>query len=150
MYLWTIAGFAVGTFVVWLILFNRRGRRREREQAKQRGSQSATDFALLFNTPTQCFIAEKLFPYLQMGTFSHQVSFRKDDRLWEPPLSFVRDQVADNLGLGFWDEIDLGLTAEGSSLGDVLAASVATVGELVEAISALYAERHGLVENRQR
>jgi hypothetical protein len=84
-----------------------------------------------------------------MNTFTHQFSFRRDDRLWEPPLRFIRDAVADNLALGFWDEIDLGLTAQGG-LGDSFMASVATVGELVEAISALYTERYGPVADRQR
>ena len=135
----------LGALATWIVVFNVRGRRRERSIRKERGVQTACDFAVLFDTPTQRFIAEKLFPYLQKGTFSKDFSFCKDDKLWSPPLALVPDDLEDNLRLGFWDELDLGLTAEDQGFSRSVL-SVATVGELVERISAIYEERYGSVE----
>jgi|SRR5215472_2052823 len=137
----------LGALVAWITVFNVRGRERERLIRNERGVQSASGFAALFNTPTQKFIAEKLFTYLQLGTFTREFAFSKDDRLWSAPLAFVQDDLEDNLRQGFWDDIGFGVTAEdhGFSRGVL---SVETVGDLVERISAIYEERYGTVENR--
>jgi len=144
----SLAGAA--TVVVWIALHNVRGRRRERELTASRGEQTATDFAALFESPSEQFIAEKLLPYLQMSTFTKQFAFRRDDALWGAPLNFVEDDVEDNLRCGFWDELDLGLTGEDSELARSLFSSATTVGQLVEAITGLYTRRYGSIEHRSR
>jgi len=138
-----ISGLLVGSAVVaGITIFNVRGRRRERKMQAERGAQTAADFASLFDTATERFIAGKLFPYLQMSTFTKQFSFRLDDKLWEPPLQFVKDDVEDNLHLGFWDDLELGLSAEHDGFGaQVLSAR--TIGDLVHTIAAIYRDRYG-------
>lgn len=136
-----IAAIFIGVVALttWIVVINIRGRRRERLVREQRGVQSAQDFAALFKTPTQRFIAERLFPYLQMATFTKQFSFSKDDRLWAAPLAFVQDDFEDNLE-GFWHQLDLGLTAEGQEFSQNIF-SAETVGELVERIGSIYEGR---------
>lgn len=135
---------AVGVVVIYVAAFNRRGRKHERQIRLQRGVQTAGDFAALFHAPIEQYIAEKLFSYLQMGTFTKQFSFSRDDKLWEPPLSFVKDDMEDNLQLGFWDELDLGLTAEDGKFRDQYL-SARTVGELVQIIASIYSSRYSSV-----
>lgn len=133
--------------VVWITIHNVLGRRRERELTARRGEQSVADFAALFDSPSERFIAEKLFRYLQMSTFTRHFAFRRNDALWGPPLSFIRDDVEDNLRLGFWDELELGLTAEDPQFARSLFSSATTVGQLVEATTRLYTRRYGSVEH---
>jgi hypothetical protein len=144
-----IAMVSAGALVGWTIAWNISRRRRERQVLNERRAQTATDFALLFDTPTQRHVAEKLFRYLQMGTFTRQFSFRAEDHLWHSPLRFVQDDLEDNLRLGFWDELDLGLTSETSDFATSLLSSVETVGDLVNRIVTIYEDRYGTVESRQ-
>ena len=138
----------VTALAIWIAIHNVQGRRRERELTSRRGEQTAADFAALFESPSERFIAAKLFPYLQLGTFTRRFAFRRDDSLWGPPLNFVKDDVEDNLRLGFWDELELGLTAEDSGIAESLFLSSSTVSELVAAIASIYTTRYGSVEHR--
>ena len=141
-----ISGVLAGSaFVAWITVINVRGRKRERQMQTERGAQTAANFASLFDSPTERFIAEKLFSYLQIATFTKQFSFRRDDKLWEPPLRFVQDEFVDNLRFGFWDELELGLSAEDEAFATRFL-SARTVGELVHAIATIYSDRHGSVE----
>lgn len=128
---------------IWIVQHNVRGRKRERE----RGPQTASEFALLYEAPTERFVAEKIHPYLQMSTFTRQVRLQKDDLLWESPLNFVQDDVEDNLRIGFWDELSLGLSAERVDFAPPIFAGVRTVGDLVSAIAAIYEAKYGVMES---
>jgi hypothetical protein len=132
---------AVAAFGVWTLAFNIRGRRREREIVLERGKQTASDFAALFPDLEQQQVAEKLFAYLQRGTFTRHFSFRKDDFLWKPPLEFVPDNLEDDLNEGFWAELGVGLAlANDEEKRSVFSSQ--TVAELVAAITNLYSSRH--------
>jgi hypothetical protein len=61
----------------------------------------------------------------------------------------VKDDVEDNLQLGFWDELDLGLTAEDPDFGHQYL-SEETVGDLVQTIAAIYSNQYGTVAPSRR
>jgi hypothetical protein len=134
---------SISAIVLWIAAFNVSGRKREREIQTKRGVQDASAFASLFHTPSERFIAEKLYPYLQLQTFTKKFSFRETDLLWIPPLRFVEDDLWDDLQAGFWDEIGLGLTAEASGFAESII-SVSTVGELVRAVAKIYSNRYSV------
>jgi len=136
-----VGSLAVVEFGAWTFAFNIRGRRREREIVLERGEQTAADFAALFPDLEQQQVAEKLFAYLQRGTFTRHFSFRKDDFLWKPPLEFVPDDLDADLNEGFWAELGVGLAlANDAERRSVFSAQ--TVAELVAAITNLYRSRH--------
>jgi hypothetical protein len=136
-----VGSLAVAALVVWTTVFNIRGRRREREIVLQRGGQTASDFAALFEDVKQQRVAEKLFPYLQRETFTRHFSFSKDDLLWKPPLGFTPDDLDSDLNEGFWAELGLGLALATDAEAKQVFSSQ-TVGELVAAITNIYSSRY--------
>jgi hypothetical protein len=137
MYILIAALLGIGALVVWTVVFNARGREYEREVVRERGRQSPTDFGGLFASDTERLFAEKLFSYLQMETFTRDFAFRADDELWNPPLRFDRDDLAEDLG-EFWDDLDL--IVDTDTVGAILAS--ATVGDLVRGIARVYCDQH--------
>lgn len=86
---------AVMPLIVW---FNIRLRKRERRFLKERGEQSAADFAALFENKSEQLAARLLFHKLRSMTAMGNVPrLRKDDQLQGPPLFLVPDDLSEEL-----------------------------------------------------
>ena len=141
---------SAGALTAWIVQYKSLRRRREELRSAQRGYQTASSFAALFHTPTERFVAEKIFNYLQLETITGQFSFQKDDLLWDAPLSFAKDDLVGSLRFGFWHQLNLGLSAELYGFASQIMSRVKTVGELVCEISCLYEQRYGSIKSSQK
>lgn len=86
---------AVAPFIVW---FNVRLRRRERRFVRERGEQSAADFAALFANKSEQRAAMLVFQRLQgMTATGRMPRLEKEDQLSGPPLFLVSDDLTQEL-----------------------------------------------------
>lgn len=141
-----IAG-GFSAFVAYTVLFNVRGHKAERSLAQVRGVQNAIAFAEFFPTDAERVVARTLYPRLQRLTFTRELPFSKEDRLFSHPYSgsILSNEVTAHC-LSFddedlWDDIvavltELGCDAPKTVIADQLQ-GVETVGQLVTALAML-------------
>jgi hypothetical protein len=129
---------AVVSFIAW---FNIRLRKREKRFLRERGEQSAAEFAALFESEPEREAARRLFSRLQSTTATRRLPrMSKEDQLNSAPLFLVPDDLNEEIE-ELCEELDICTTLDPDAKFALYNAS--TVSQLVSAL-ARFIERQGL------